>query len=152
MIAAPTARAPVPGVEVELGGTTYIVPPLSLGAIEFLQKRLSTYIENGVMHPESVGTMIDAARMALRRNYPDLGREWVAQARADLEAEGEEVADLRALLEGPADRAFLAANIDVGTMQAVFEAVMDVGGMKRREQQAGKAQAATSTGAASTPT
>lgn len=152
MIAAPTARAPIPGVEVDLGGTVYIVPPLSLGSIEFLQKRIAAYIDNGVMHPDSVGTVLEAARQALRRNYPDLGRAWVEQARRDALEQGQDPAELEREFSGPPDRAFLAASIDIGNMQAVFEAVMDVGGMKRREQQAGKAQAATSTGAASTPT
>ncbi|MGS0922131.1 hypothetical protein ACR30T_00235 [Neisseria gonorrhoeae] len=56
-----------------------------------------------------ISTVIDCAHAALKRNYPDLTRE--------------EAADL----------------IDIGNMNEVFAAVMDVSGLKRKEQEAAQA-------------
>lgn len=57
---------------------------------------------------ESVGTVIDALHSALSRNYPDITRA--------------QVADM----------------VDLGCMQEVMEAVMDVSGLKRKAQEAGE--------------
>lgn len=59
---------------------------------------------------EQVATVIDAAHSALKRNYPETTRD--------------DVADM----------------IDVGNMAEVFEAVMDVSGLKRKAIEAGEAQ------------
>ena len=64
---------------------------------------------------KQISTVIDCAYAAMRRNYPDMTRG--------------EVADL----------------IDISNMNEVFVAMMDVSGLKRKEQeaaQAGEAQAA----------
>jgi len=91
----------VKGISIELGGQTYVVPPIALGALEQLQSRIANF--NGdVSDMTQVSTVIDAAFAALRRNYPELKRD--------------EVADL----------------IDVANMAEVFEAVMDISGLKRR--------------------
>lgn len=87
------------GITLNLGGTDYIVPPLSLGALEELQERIQAF--DGTL--AAAGTVVDCAHRALRRNYPDLTRD--------------QVADM----------------IDVGDFQDVMEAVMDVGGLKRKE-------------------
>lgn len=104
----------IKGVTVELNGTDYVIPPIALGALEQLQERIGTF-DGNAMDAKQISTVIDCAHAALKRNYPDLTRE--------------EVADL----------------IDIGNMNEVFTAVMDVSGLKRKEQeaaQAGEAQAA----------
>lgn len=58
----------------------------------------------------SIETIIDAAHAALRRNYPDITRE--------------QVGDL----------------VDLGNMNQVFEALMDVSGMLRKQQESGELQ------------
>jgi len=98
----------IKGVTVELNGTNYVIPPIALGALEQLQERIGAYTKQ-------ISTVIDCAHAAMKRNYPDMTRE--------------EVADL----------------IDIGNMNEVFAAVMDVSGLKRKEQeaaQAGEVQAA----------
>jgi hypothetical protein len=59
---------------------------------------------------KSVGTVIDALHMALVRNYPEITREQVAEM------------------------------VDLGTMQEIMEAVMDVSGLKRKAQLKQKAR------------
>lgn len=101
----------VKGIPVELGGQEYIVPPLPLGFVEDNQDELSAF--TGDLSPASIKIIIDAACASLRRNYPELTRE--------------EVANL----------------IDVGNMMEVFEAIMDVSGLKRLQlegDQAGEAK------------
>ena len=71
--------------------------------------------DGNVQDAKQISTVIDCAHAALKRNYPEMTRE--------------EVDDL----------------IDIGNMGEVFAAVMDVSGLKRKEQeaaQAGEAQAA----------
>jgi hypothetical protein len=96
----------VKGIPVNIGGETYIVPPLSLGALEQLQDRITKFSGN-VGDRDQIATVIDAAHAALRRNYPDISRETVADGIG---------------LEG---------------MNEVFGAVMDVSGIKRRALEAG---------------
>lgn len=91
------------GIATDLGGTLYIIPPIALGALEQLQERIAQF--NGdVTDFSQIATVIDAAFAALKRNYPEITRETVADA------------------------------IDVGNMAEVFEAVMDVSGLKRKAQ------------------
>lgn len=91
----------VKGVPVVLGGDIYIVPPIALGALEQLQERIASFTGD-VTDLKQVATVIDAAHSALKRNYPDMTRDQVADV------------------------------IDVGNMADVFEAVMDVSGLKRK--------------------
>lgn len=56
-------------------------------------------------------TVVDAAWYALRRNYPELEKDVVKEF------------------------------VDVGNMKEVMEAVMDVGGLRRRAYEEGKAKA-----------
>lgn len=121
----------VKGISILLAGVPYIVPPLSLGALEQLQERLSGFdasaIDRGQIDARQMSVIIDAAHAALKRNYPNL------------------------------ERAELAEMIDLENMLEVFEAVMDVSGLKRKaqeaEQLAGEAVAkvAQSTGQPSSP-
>lgn len=90
----------LPGIEVDLGGTIYVVPPLSLASLETLEERLTSF--TGGMDAASVRTVIDATHAALKRNYPHLTRDEVAE------------------------------KIDLANMAEVMEAVMDVAGLKRK--------------------
>lgn len=98
----------VKGIPVNLGGEDFVIPPLSLGALEQLQERVANF-RGDIGDKEQVATVIDAALAALKRNYPEISRQ--------------EVADM----------------IDVGNMADVFEAVMDVSGLKRKALEAGEA-------------
>lgn len=100
-----TTIARVKGIPLELGGTTYVVPPLSLGALEQLKERLENFTGD-VRNDDQAATVIDAAHACLKRNYPDITREDVAEL------------------------------IDLENMMEVMEAVMDVSGMKRKAKEA----------------
>lgn len=111
----------IKGIAVEMGGTEYIVPPLTLGALERLMPKISKMQGgsggNVQINAEMVDTILDCSHAALQRNYPDLQRD-----------------ELRELL-------------DVGNMMTVFEAVMDVSGLKRKAAEAaGEAAAAQTSG------
>jgi hypothetical protein len=95
----------VKGIALDLGGATFVVPPLSLGALEQLQESLSSF-SGDVTDKAQVATAIDAAHAALRRNYPAMTREEVAEA------------------------------IGLDNMVDVMEAVMDVSGLKRKQLEA----------------
>jgi hypothetical protein len=75
---APLAAPSVPhrGTPMELGGLTYIVPPLSLGAIEANEE----HIENVDSLPrgQQLRLIVTLAHCALKRNYPELTRDQVA--------------------------------------------------------------------------
>jgi hypothetical protein len=99
--------AKIKGIDFEFGGGVVLtVPPLNLAAIELLGDRLAQ-LSDKELRKEDVSTMIDAAFMALKRNYPDMTREHVANDLLGLE-----------------------------NMQEVLKAVMDVSGLLRKESQA----------------
>lgn len=114
----------VPGLRVVLAGQVYVVPPLTLGDLEQLQERIVAV--KGEPDGQTVGTVLDVATCALKRNYPEITRAEVARM------------------------------VDVGNMMEVFEAVMDMSGLKRKAQEAaglgGAPASADSTGGSSTPT
>nr|WP_316642883.1 hypothetical protein [uncultured Roseateles sp.] len=93
------------------GGRAYILPPLSLGALELLHERMKLLPTLEVTDPVAVATVIDATHIALCRNYPMITRV--------------EVAEL----------------VDVGNMGDVYESLMDISGAKRKAQAAGNLQA-----------
>lgn len=66
----------VPGLRKVLPG--YVIPPLSLGAIEQLRERLQGF-DGDPFNPETVATVIDTAHACLRRNYPQMTREEVGE-------------------------------------------------------------------------
>lgn len=68
----------VKGLPLELGGTVYVVPPLSLGAFEQLQERLIGFTGD-IGDKVQIATVIDALHASLRRNYPDMTREAAAE-------------------------------------------------------------------------
>lgn len=96
------------GIPFNFDGRVLIIPPLSLGAMEKMQDRL-TSVRDGRVDQEAIAATIETVHAALRRNYPDMTRE--------------EVADL----------------IDLENMQDVMACAMDVGGLKRKALEASKA-------------
>jgi len=75
-LAAPAVR--VKGIAIMLDGTVYVVPPLSLGALEQLQERIANF-DGGVTDPKNIATAIDVVHAALKRNYPELERAKVGE-------------------------------------------------------------------------
>lgn len=65
------------GKPFELGGTNYIVPPLSLGAIEEFESRIAEFERLPVI--DQVRFVVDLAHRALSRNYPELKRHELAE-------------------------------------------------------------------------
>jgi len=99
----------VPGVKFQFsGGVELTIPPLNLGALEQLAPRLEKY--RGGVSTEAIGTVIDAALTALKRNYPEITRE--------------EVGDL----------------VDMDNMIEVMACIMDVSGLKRKAQESALGQ------------
>lgn len=110
-------RELIPGVERTFGGEVYIIPPLSLGALQRLQGKLEALGQAaGPLEPAAVSTVIEATYSALRRNYPDITKEKVAE-------------DI----------------VDVGNMHEIIACVMDVAGVKRRAEIEAKKQSAQPT-------
>jgi hypothetical protein len=93
----------IPGIELDFGGGRVMtVPPLSLGALQRLQKKLEALSGAATLEPASVATVIEAGHAALVRNYPQLTPEDVAEL------------------------------IDVGNMHEVVASVLDVAGVRRK--------------------
>lgn len=65
------------GTEKQIAGYKLIFAPLPLGAIEKYQDQLSG-------HNVPISTIIDVAHISLKRNYPDITREFIADEVIDL--------------------------------------------------------------------
>jgi hypothetical protein len=103
----------IPGVKIDFGGDVRVVPPLSLGSLKKLGDRLQN-VKNGV-DAESVQTVLDAAFLSLKRNYPDITEEEVGEM------------------------------VDLSNMQEVMQSIMDVSGLRRKAQlEAEQGEAGTS--------
>lgn len=104
----------IKGIEVEMGGTVRVVPPLNLNSLEQLQTRLAGF--TGGMDQESISIIKDAAYAALKRNYPEITMEVIAE------------------------------ELDVSNMNEVFLAIMDVSGLRRKaKEEEAKNRTATTT-------
>lgn len=110
------------GIVVILGGISYVLPPLSLAAMEVMEKELAAF--TGGTDGASIRTVVDAVHSALKRNYPNIERQEVAEG------------------------------LDLGNMGEVMEAVMDVSGLKRKsiEAEAEAGKVVSGIGENSTPT
>lgn len=82
------------GNPLKINGKNWIFAPLSLGAAEQLMPKLKNF------DPNDFGLVTDVAHKSLKRNYPEITREYVA----------EEL-------------------LDIGYVQAVFDAVMGASGL-----------------------
>ncbi|MEI8032780.1 MAG: hypothetical protein WCH05_05510 [Chlorobiaceae bacterium] len=63
-------------------GETYIIPPLSLGALEVVQESVGLF--DGTISRDSVKAVTQAALLALQRNYPELTEEKVKHELLDI--------------------------------------------------------------------
>lgn len=63
------------GTELQLGRTKYVVPPLSLGAVKKVAKRIENFA--GLDVDAQMELTGEIAHLALKRNYPDITRERV---------------------------------------------------------------------------
>lgn len=63
----------VKGVEKDLCGTTYVIPPLNLRALNLIQDKLSAYDQaTGI---EQLQISVDIIHAAMIRNYPEMTKE-----------------------------------------------------------------------------
>ncbi|MEG2434247.1 MAG: hypothetical protein RSB25_21655 [Acinetobacter sp.] len=90
------------GTTIQIDGQPFVFAPLSLGAVEKLLPALQGF------QPNDVGTVIDVAHKSLKRNYPDITREYVADM------------------------------IYMDQFEEVMAAVMSVSGLKNKEAQEGE--------------
>lgn len=101
-----TARTPlIEGVPIELDGKTYILPPCSLGTLKRQAagiQRFATADASKGFDVEALGVVVSLATEALRRNYPDITEDFVADA------------------------------LGLESMMDVFQAAMDVSGLLRK--------------------
>ena len=97
----------IKGVDVTFSdGTILVVPPLNLAAIEVLQDRFMSW--DGKVSPETVKLVVDVTFLALKRNYPEMTREQVAEL------------------------------IDLSSMSACMSAVMQVSGFVQGGKESGE--------------
>lgn len=92
------------GTELVIDGKSWVFAPLSLGALEKLQPALESF------DGESITTVIDTAFKSLKRNYPDITRD--------------EVADM----------------IYLDQMKEVMDAVMNVSGLTSKGEDSGSGE------------
>lgn len=104
----------VPGIEIQLGGRTLTLAPLNFAALETLMPQITGW--TGGVDDASRSTVVDCVLASLKRNYPDITREFVLEY------------------------------LDVANMLDIMAAVMDVGGLKRKGIEAGKAVAVRANG------
>lgn len=112
----------LPGVEIEMAGRTWTVPPLTLGQL----RRLGSAVEimradREMLDPEVIDAVVTVVTAALRRNYPDLDEEEVAEM------------------------------LDIAAAPAVFVAVLTGSGLKRGAAGDGPFGSAGPTSTASSP-
>lgn len=69
------SEVPFDGTSLQLGRTTYVVPPLSLGAVKKVAKRIEGFAKLSV--EEQMDLTAEIALLALRRNYPEITREQI---------------------------------------------------------------------------
>ena len=99
----------IPGIDFDFGGgQVRTIPPLSLAALRRLQGSLSKLSDVGALEPEAIDTVVKATHAALRRNYPEMSEDDVAEL------------------------------IDLGNMHDVISCVLDVAGVKRKAGQDAK--------------
>lgn len=96
----------VPGVTVTLGKRVLTLPPLNFKALKRLTGKLATYNPNS-FDEATLELATEVVESALRRNY-----------------NADDVA-----------RDFIEEYLDVGNMQELMEAAMDVSGLKRKAQE-----------------
>lgn len=66
-----------PGTPVDIDGMTFILPPLSLGAIERAGNDFADMID-GKLTLQRIGFLVDIITDSLARNYPGIDRKRIA--------------------------------------------------------------------------
>lgn len=72
----------IKGVEVEMGGTKWIIPPLTLGQIEDLSEEIGALSSSNVS--EQFKSMRKIIHMAMSRNYPELSEDTLKKELLDM--------------------------------------------------------------------
>lgn len=71
------------GVRVELGGSTYILPPATIATLEDFSERLDAFNAKFAKQEEfntaDLGIVADLIHACLLRNYPEITRRFVAE-------------------------------------------------------------------------
>lgn len=62
------------GVTVNIAGTPYVVPPLTLRYVQNNHEQLKI-LEQAILDKDALELLIDVGAVALRRNYPDFQPE-----------------------------------------------------------------------------
>jgi hypothetical protein len=108
----PRRRDMIDGVTVRMGGRDWIVAPLTLGQLRRLWPRVQRLGEVGAgMGDEDIASLVELVTAALRRNYPDMTSEKVA----DLLDLGNAGMVLNAVLTGSGLRPALGEAAALGT-------------------------------------
>lgn len=91
------------GIPVQIGGTEFVVPPLTLGQLRRLRPALDAVsaIVSGDLTNEQIDQVAEVVHAALSRNHPEISKE--------------SLLDL----------------LDLGNMGVIFQAVMGVSGLKK---------------------
>lgn len=100
-----TNPPPLDGVPIQLGGVQYILPPCSLGTLKRHAKGIDAFAKMGsnfTLNEAAIDTIHSVVVEALRRNYPDVTADFVAD------------------------------NLGVDQIMPTFQAAMDVSGLMRK--------------------
>ena len=90
----------IEGVDINLGGIVYTVPPLSFKQLRILQPKLDILQQIGNMpSDDQLAVVSEIVHMALSRNYPDITLDQVNE------------------------------NLDLGNMKKVLPAILGVSGL-----------------------
>ena len=93
----------ITGIPFDFGnGQEYIIPALSLGALQVYGERIAKVDGRFLEEPSQLDTILTVALAAINRNYPEMTRS-----------------DLEEL-------------VDISNVMAVWQCVMDAGGLKRK--------------------
>jgi len=97
------------GVAITLAGTAYILPPCSLATLKRNAKGIDAFAKQGGsfnLSESAIDTINAVVHEALKRNYPDITAEFVAE------------------------------NLGLDVIMETFQAAMDVSGLMRKAKQA----------------
>jgi hypothetical protein len=74
--------AMIPGVEIEMVGRTWIVPPLTIGQIRRLSAEFALMRNDHIdlLDPQSIVAAVKVVTAAMQRNYPELTEGQVEEA------------------------------------------------------------------------
>lgn len=68
----------IPGVEIAMGGETWLIPPLTLGQLRRLMPKVRQLTEvDASMGEPQIAVLVEIVATALQRNYPDVTFEQV---------------------------------------------------------------------------